>query len=62
MNNSSTNTRSAARYGEGEYRIVSADGDRENVLASSDNAGVFEKLLKLQANIGGGRFDKVCHI
>ena len=37
----------------GEYGIVCADGVRENIWASSDSAGFFEKLLKWQADIGG---------
>ena len=30
-----------------------ADGSRENVWASRNNIGVFEKLLKWQADVGG---------
>ena len=40
--NVSTNSRAAERCREGEYGMVSADGGRENVWASSDNAGVLE--------------------
>ena len=52
-NNDSTKIREEARCGEGEYRMVSADGGRENVWASSNYTGVFEKLLKWQADDGG---------
>ena len=52
-NNGSTDSRAAARYGEGKYRMVSADGGRENVWASSDYTGVLKKLLKCQAYVGG---------
>ena len=37
----------------GEYRMVSADRGREIVLAGRDYTGVFEKLLKWQADVGG---------
>ena len=39
-NNGSTNSRASARYGEGEYGMVSSDRGRENVWDSSDNTGV----------------------
>ena len=38
--------------GEGGYRMVSADGRRKNVWASSDYTGVLEKLLKWKAYVG----------
>ena len=52
-NNGSTNSRAAARCGKGKYRMVSADGGRENVWAISNYTGFLEKLLKWQADVGG---------
>ena len=40
--NGSTDIRSTAGYGEGEYTMVSSDGGREMFWASSNNAGVLE--------------------
>ena len=37
----------------GGYMMVSADGGRENVWASSDYTGVLEKILKCKADVGG---------
>ena len=45
-NNGSTNSRAAARCGEGKYRMVSAGGGCENVWVSNNYIGVLEKLLK----------------
>ena len=41
--------------------MVSADGGGINVWSSSDNTGVLKKLLKWQADVGGG-VDKVRHV
>ena len=51
--NGSTNIRASARCEEGKYRMVSADGGRGNVWASSDYTRVLEILLKRQADVGG---------
>ena len=45
--------RAAVICREGYYGVFRADGVRENVWVSSDNTGVFEKLLKWQADVGG---------
>ena len=42
--------------GEGGYRVVSADRDRETFCASSDNTGVLKKLIKWQADVGAFYF------
>ena len=39
-NNGTTNSRSSARCRGREYRMVSADGGRENVWAISNHTGV----------------------
>ena len=39
-NNGRTNSRTTVMRREGGYRMVSADGGRENVWASSDHTGV----------------------
>ena len=57
-NNGSTQSREAARCEEGKYKMVSADGGRENVWARSNNTRVLEKLLKWQADVGG--YSKKC--
>ena len=43
----STGSREAAIFGEGEYGMVRADGGRENLWASSDNTGIFEKTTEM---------------
>ena len=53
-NNDSTKIREEARCGEGEYRMVSADGGRENVWASSNYTGVLKKTTQMAGRCWGG--------
>ena len=61
MNNGSTNIKAAARCGGGEYRMVSANGGRQNVWASRNYTGVLKKTYKM-AGICWEGFDKVRHV
>ena len=55
-----TNIKEAARCGGGGFRMVSADGGREDVWASSNYTGVFEKTTQMTVRCWGG-VDKVRH-
>ena len=60
--NGSTDIRSTAGYGEGEYTMVSSDGGREKFWSSSDNIGVLGKTTKISVRCRGkGGVKKVRH-
>ena len=57
----STDSRSEAIFGEGEYGMVHAEESHENIWASSNNTGVLEKTTEMAGGCRGG-VDEVRHV
>ena len=60
-NNGITNSMAAARCRGGDYRMVSTDGGRENVWASSNHTVVLLKTTQMAGKCLGG-VNRVRHV